>query len=237
MGQKILVVDDEAHIRGLLRLYLSREGFAVHEAEDGIAALRLARAEPFDLVVLDLLLPGTDGWQVCRELRAASPVPILMLTARDEEEDVVAGLELGADDYLTKPFSPRELVARIRALLRRSRPPEPAGQQILFGECVLDVEARELTVRGEVVACPAREFDLLALLAAHPRRCFSREQLLQALWGGEAYVEPRTVDVHVHRLRDKIESDAGRPRHLLTVWGVGYRFEPGGAQPLREPPQ
>jgi two-component system response regulator ResD len=227
---KILVVDDEEPIRGLLRLYLTREGFGVCEAADGDSALCLARTEQVDAVVLDLLLPGIDGWRVCTELRATSRVPILMLTARDEEEDVVAGLELGADDYLTKPFSPRELVARIRALLRRSRPPEAATQQVLFGECVLDLEARQLSVRGEPVACPAREFDLLALLATHPRRCFSREQLLQALWGGDAFVEPRTVDVHVHRLREKIEADASRPRHLLTVWGVGYRFEPGGAQ-------
>ena len=232
---KILVVDDEAHIRGVLRLYLTREGYEVTEAADGRHALALVGLHTFDLVVLDLLLPGTDGWEVCRQLRATSRVPILMLSARDEEADVIGGLELGADDYLTKPFSPRELVARIRALLRRVRPAEPQ-HQVLFGDCALDLDVRELTVSGLAVACPAREFALLTLLTTHPRRVFSREQLLQALWGGEAYVEPRTVDVHVHRLREKIEPDPARPRYLLTVWGVGYRFEPGGPSAGGESP-
>jgi two-component system response regulator ResD len=230
MAQRVLVIDDEAHIRELVRLYLQREGFEIDEAEDGEAGLTAAGGRTYDLIVLDVLLPRRDGWQVCREIRARSRVPIIMLTARDDESDVVVGLELGADDYLTKPFGPRELVARERALLRRSREPEPApdAERLQFPDFTLDLAARELVVRGTPVACPAKEFDLLWLLASNPRRVFSRDQLLEAVWGTAEFIEPRTVDVHVHRLRERVEPEPVRPRYLITVWGIGYRFEPGG---------
>lgn len=228
MAQCILVIDDEAHIRELVRLYLSREGFVISEADDGEMGARLAATGDFDLIVLDVLLPKKDGWQVCREIRAQSRVPILMLTARDDENDVVVGLELGADDYLTKPFGPREMVARVRALLRRTTGPEPGEQRLQFPDFAVDQVARELVVHGLRVPCPAKEFDLLWLLANHPRRVFSRDQLLEMVWGAADFIEPRTVDVHVHRLREKVEPEPGRPRYLLTVWGVGYKFEAGG---------
>lgn len=227
MGQRVLVIDDEAHIRELLRLYLSREGLGVLEAEDGEAGLSLAAGGGVDLIILDVLLPRKDGWQVCRELRARSRVPILMLTARDDESDIVIGLELGADDYLTKPFGPRELVARVRALLRRTREPEAPTERLQFPDFVLDKAARELVVRGSTVACPAKEFDLLWLLASSPRRVYSRDQLLEAVWGTQEYIEARTVDVHMHRLREKLEPEPAKPRYLVTVWGIGYKFEPG----------
>ncbi len=229
MTQTVLVVDDEAHIRELVRLYLSGEGFRVVEVVDGAAGLARAMAPDIDLVVLDLLLPHKDGWEVCRELRGARPrLPILILTARSEEEDVVRGLELGADDYLAKPFGPRELAARVRALLRRAQGETQEPNRLRFQDFSLDQTARELVVRGRPVPCPAKEFDLLWLLASSPRRVFSREQLLATLWGRAEYIEPRTVDVHVHRLREKVEPDPALPRYLRTVWGVGYKFEPGG---------
>ncbi len=229
MTQRILVIDDEAHIRELVRLYLSREGFVISEAEDGEAGLRLAEGGDFDLIVLDVLLPKKDGWQVCRELRARGRVPILMLTARDDESDVVVGLELGADDYLTKPFGPREMVARVRALLRRALPADVDATRLQFADFSVDRTARELLVRGVPTACPAKEFDLLWLLAGNPRRVYSRDTLLELVWGGNEYIEPRTVDVHIHRLREKLEPEPARPRYLLTVWGIGYKFEPGGS--------
>jgi len=230
MAQRVLVIDDEAHIRELLRLYLTRDGFEVILAEDGETGLRLAAEEAVDLVVLDVLLPRKDGWQVCRELRGRGRVPILMLTARDDEADIVVGLELGADDYVTKPFGPRELVARARALLRRSREPEAPADRLQFPDFSLDLTARDLVVRGRPVACPAKEFDLLWLLASNPRRVYTRDQLLDAVWGTQEYIEARTVDVHVHRLREKLEPEPSRPRYLLTVWGIGYKFEPGPHQ-------
>lgn len=230
MGQRILVIDDEAHIRELLRLYLSREGYEVLEAADGETGLRLAAA-PIDLVVLDVLLPRKDGWQVCRELRARTKVPILMLTARDDEADIVVGLELGADDYVTKPFGPRELLARARALLRRSgMHHDAAAERLHFPDFSLDKPARELVVRGVPAACPAKEFDLLWLLASNPRRVFTRDQLLDQVWGAQEYIEVRTVDVHIHRLRERVEPAPSRPRYLLTVWGIGYKFEPGSGR-------
>lgn len=221
----VLVIDDEAHIRELLRLYLTREGFAVVEAEDGEEGLRLATEGSVDLVILDVLLPKKDGWEVCRELRGSRQVPILMLTARDDEADIVVGLELGADDYVRKPFGPRELVARARALLRRSREADAAGR-LHFPDFSLDLAARELVVRGRALPCPAKEFDLIWLLASNPRRVYTREQLLEAVWGSGEFIEMRTVDVHVHRLREKLEPEPSRPRYLVTVWGIGYRFEP-----------
>ncbi len=232
-GGTILVVDDEPHIRELVKVFLEASGYRVLEAADGETALELARSSHPDLVVLDLMLPGTDGWEVCRRLRQASGLPIIMLTARTDEVDRVVGLELGADDYLTKPFSPRELVARVRAVLRRAGEragrPETADcsgpRRLAFACFALDREARELTVDGKPVPCPLKEFELLWTLATHPRRVFTREELLNLVWGYDYYGDLRTVDVHVRRLREKIEPDPARPRYLKTVWGVGYRFE------------
>ncbi len=222
---RILVVDDEPHIRELVRLYLSREGHEVAEAGDGDEALALATAGGLDLVVLDVMLPGCDGLEVCRQLRARTELPVIILSARGEEVDRILGLELGADDYLAKPFSPRELVARVKAVLRRSARSGPTHETMDFGDFALNLPARELLVRGRQVACPAREFDLLAFLAARPGRVFTREQLLEQVWGYEYFGDVRTVDVHVRRIREKIEPNPDEPRYLLTVWGVGYKFQ------------
>lgn len=231
----ILVVDDEANIRGLVSTYLKREGYAVLEASDGEAALRLARCEKVALVVLDLMLPGIDGLAVCRQLRQQGGPPIIMLTARSDEVDRVVGLELGADDYVTKPFSPRELVARVKAVLRRSVTPDreenrengqsAPAQRLTFTDFLIDYDARELHVRGERVPCPVKEFELLWLLVRNPNRVFTREQLLQLVWDYDYYGDLRTVDVHIRRLREKIEPADGEPRYIKTVWGVGYKFE------------
>jgi two-component system, OmpR family, alkaline phosphatase synthesis response regulator PhoP len=224
----ILVVDDEANLVDLVRGYLEREGYTVLAAADGLAALDLARAERPDLVILDLLLPGLDGLEVCRRLRRFSDAYVLMLTAKAEELDTIVGLAVGADDYVTKPFSPRELVARVRALLRRARagggatepgPPPPRR----FGDLGIDEARHEVTRCGATVALTAREFALLATLAAHPRRVFTRAQLLERVWG-DAYYDDHVVDVHIGNLRKKIEADPARPRYVETVRGVGYRF-------------
>jgi len=199
---------------------------------DGAAGLARALADPPDLVVLDLMLPSLDGLEVCRRLRAVAPVPVIMLTARGEEADRIAGLELGADDYVAKPFSPRELTARVKAVLRRAAggagavgPAPPEETALTAGSLELDVRSHEARVAGELVALTAREFDLLAHLMRHPRRAFRREELLEDVWGF-AYGDTSTVTVHVRRLREKIEADPSAPRHVCTVWGVGYRFEP-----------
>lgn len=225
MKQRVLVIDDEAHIRQLVTLYFTDAGFEVDQAVDGESGLQRALAGGYHLIVLDILLPVRDGWQVCKAIRDISDVPIMMLTARDDEDDVVVGLEMGADDYLKKPFGPRELLARARALLRRHKGSAEGPEVLEFADFRLDRQARELTVRGHVIPCPAKEFDLLWMLGSNPRRAFSREQLLEAVWGTGEFIEPRTVDVHIHRLREKVEPDPERPSYLLTVWGVGYRFE------------
>jgi DNA-binding response OmpR family regulator len=232
MSRLILVIDDEPNIRELCRLYLEQDGFAVAEAGDGIQGLERARALKPALVVLDLMLPGKNGFDVCRELRSLD-IPVVMLTARGDEVDKILGLELGADDYLTKPFSPRELVARVKAVLRRadrggaSAPmPEPA-ERLVFPDFVIDLAGRSLIVRGKPVECPPKEFDLLATLAQNPHRAFTREQLLAKVWDYSFYGDYRTVDVHVQRIRKKIEPDPEKPRYIKTVWGVGYKFEPG----------
>ncbi|GAB6933672.1 response regulator transcription factor [Calditerricola satsumensis] len=225
---RILVVDDEAPMRALLRLFLEQNGFAVSEAEDGHAALARARAEQPDLILLDIMLPGLDGWQVCRMLREESDVPIIMLTARDDVRDRVAGLDAGADDYLVKPFAEEELMARIRAVLRRAK---KAGDRLRAGPLVVDLRAREASCHGRRLALTPKEFDLLALLARHPGQVFDREQLIERVWGWDYEGDVRTVDTHVKALRAKLE-EAGCMRDLIeTVRGVGYRFAPQTARP------
>jgi DNA-binding response OmpR family regulator len=220
----ILVVDDEPKIATLARDYLEHAGFAVLTAADGPAALTAIRRNRPDLVVLDLGLPGLDGLDVTRELRRDSNLPIIMLTARDDELDKLLGLELGADDYLTKPFSPRELVARVRAVLRRADRPPEAAETIHAGEVVLDVPRMRVAVSGRSVELTATEFQLLATMAARPGRIFTRAQLLDALHGIAFESYERAIDSHVKNLRRKLEPDPRRPRYLLTVYGVGYRF-------------
>jgi two-component system, OmpR family, response regulator ResD len=224
--ETVLVVDDEPTIRDVVVQYLRREGYATLEAGDGNSARDLLEREWPSLVVLDLMLPGTDGLALCRWIRERSELPVIMLTARGEEADRIVGLELGADDYVTKPFSPRELVARVRTVLRRSAAPVHAHERLRFGELEIDAAAREVQKRGKVLRLTAREFDLLLFLARHPRRVFSRDQLMSRVWGYEPAFDSGTITVHVRRLREKIEDDPARPRHLETVWGVGYRLSP-----------
>lgn len=221
---RILVVDDEPHIRELVRLYLSKEGFEVLEATDGLEALDLVTSSEPSLIILDIMLPKIDGWEVLRAVRQKLSVPVIMLSAKGEEVDRVLGLELGADDYITKPFSPRELVARVKAVLRRTVKTEPEPEVLDFGHFTIDRSARELRVQGQIVPCPVKEFDLLWLLATNPNRTFTREQLLQKVWGYDFFGEARTVDVHVRRIREKIEPNPEEPIYVLTVWGVGYKF-------------
>jgi DNA-binding response OmpR family regulator len=223
---KVLVVDDEPTIREIVVGYLEREGFKTLEAADGNRARELIERDPPDLVVLDLMLPGTDGLELCRWIRSRSRVPVIMLTARGEESDRIVGLELGADDYVTKPFSPRELAARVRTVLRRAEPGDVAEERLSYDGLVIDSSTRDVIRGNEPLRLTAREFDLLWFLASHPRRVFSREQLMRRVWGYSAALDTGTVTVHVRRLREKIEDDPSRPRHLETVWGVGYRFAP-----------
>ena len=222
----ILLVDDEDYIQKLLAYPLEREGFRVLQARDGAEALERFASERVDLVVLDVMLPKLDGLEVCKRLRAESEVPIIMLTARDDELDKVLGLELGADDYITKPFSIREFRSRVRALLRRAAVPRQAdvGEVISAGELEIDLARRSVEVRGTPVQLTYVEFELLRTLASHPGRVYSRRMLLEALWGSADYREPRTIDVHVRHLREKLEDDAAEPEYILTVRGVGYRF-------------
>ena len=225
----ILLVDDEEAVQKLLTYPLERDGFRVVAARDGEEALERFAEAAFDLVVLDLMLPKLDGLEVCKRLRAGSSVPIIMLTARDDELDKVLGLELGADDYITKPFSIREFRSRVRALLRRAAAPRPAepgdGDELIEeGDVRIDIARRSVGVRGQEVQLTFVEFELLRVLAASPGRVFSRRQLLERLRGGADYREPRTIDVHVRHLREKIERDPRAPELILTVRGVGYRF-------------
>jgi two-component system, OmpR family, response regulator ResD len=222
----VLVVDDEPIVRDVVVRYLEREGYVTLEAGDGDDARRLVEQRRPDLVVLDVMLPGTDGLDLCRWIRARSELPVIMLTARGEEADRIVGLELGADDYVTKPFSPRELAARVRSVLRRSRATAVPTERLSFGDVVLDAETREVRRNGAEVRLTAKEFDLLWFLASHPRRVFGRDQLMSRVWGYEAALDTGTVTVHVRRLREKIEEDPSTPRHLQTVWGVGYRVVP-----------
>ena len=222
----ILLVDDEDSVQKLLAYPLERDGFRVIQARDGEEALERFASEHVDLVVLDLMLPKLDGLEVCKRLRAESEVPIIMLTARDDELDKVLGLELGADDYITKPFSIREFRSRVRALLRRASAPRSAqdAEVIAAQGLRVDLARRSVEVRGEPVQLTYVEFELLRTLASNPGRVYSRRMLLEALWGGADYREPRTIDVHVRHLREKLERDPGEPEYILTVRGVGYRF-------------
>lgn len=223
-GQRILIVDDEPRIREVVATYLRRDGYQVETAVDGESArLELVEFKP-DLVVLDIMLPAVSGFDVLNEIRRDGDIPVILLTARAEESDRVAGLELGADDYVVKPFSPRELVARVRTVLRRVGPKEPSGP-FEFDGIVVDTARRSVTVVGDSVDLTAREFDLLGFLVAHPHRVFSRGELLESVWGSSAeWQDPATVTVHVRRIRQKIEVDAQDPRWVQTVWGVGYRM-------------
>jgi DNA-binding response OmpR family regulator len=227
-GPTILVVDDEPSIVEVVSLYLNRAGFQVIVAQDGRTALDLLTHHRPDLVVLDLMLPGVDGLEITRRLRAEGNTPIIMLTARRAETDRILGLEMGADDYVVKPFSPQELVSRVRAVLRRvqAAPTAQTGGALDFDAIRIDPVTRLVTVHGREVTLTAKEFDLLYLLAGHPRQVFNRNQLLDRVWGQTAYLDPSTVTVHVRRLREKLEDDPGNPRYIHTVWGVGYKFEP-----------
>lgn len=222
----ILVVDDEATIREVLRRYLEREGYRVVEAADGESALAaIDEAEPA-LIVLDLMLPGVDGLEIARSLREVHSIPIVMLTARGELSDRIEGLELGADDYIVKPFSPREVTLRVQAVLRRQEEGTiEAGDPLELDGLALDPKTREVTIEGAPADLTAKEFDLLHFLMRHPRQVFSRDQLLDNVWGYEFYGDPSTVTVHIRRLREKIEADPSNPKRLLTVWGVGYKYE------------
>jgi DNA-binding response OmpR family regulator len=226
-GETILIVDDEPTIVEVVELYLRREGFEVQTAVDGLAALKAVQQQRPDLIVLDLMLPGMSGLELTRQIRASGALPIIMLTARGEETDRVVGLELGADDYVTKPFSPRELVARVKAVLRRAQPaPDPADAQVIaLGGLRLDMAARSATLDGQPIGLTVREFDLLHFLMRHPGQVFTREQLLDNVWGYTFASDMSTVTVHIRRLREKIERDPANPTFLQTIWGVGYRFE------------
>jgi DNA-binding response OmpR family regulator len=222
----VLVVDDEPIVREVVVRYLQREGHTTLEADHGDRARELLERETPDIVVLDVMLPGTDGLELCRWIRARSELPVILLTARGEEADRIVGLELGADDYVTKPFSPRELAVRVRTVLRRSTPAQDAAARLFFGDIEIDTRTRDVHKSGNELRLTAKEFDLLAFLAGHPRQVFGRDQLMSRVWGYEAALDTGTVTVHVRRLREKIETNPSEPEHLQTVWGVGYRLVP-----------
>ncbi|NPV72919.1 MAG: response regulator [Pelotomaculum sp.] len=227
---KILVVDDERKIREVVRMYLENEGFAVGEATDGREALNLLTGGKWDLLILDLMMPGVDGWSVCREVRKTTALPIIMLTARDAEVDRIVGLELGADDYVVKPFSPRELVARVKAVLRRSQIAPPAAQDgkpvvLNYPGLSINPESRLVLVNEQPVNLTPKEYDMLYLMARSPSRTFTREELIESVWGYDYFGDTRTVDTHVNRLRDKLQKASGYRSYISTVWGVGYKFE------------
>ena len=222
----VLVVDDEPIVRDVVVRYLRRDGFDTLEAADGEAARAAIETGRPELVVLDVMLPGIDGLELCRWIRARSQVPVILLTARGEEADRIVGLELGADDYVTKPFSPRELAVRVRTVLRRSHGRSTPSRQLGFGDVALDGASRIVTRAGEPVPLTVKEFDLLWFLASHPRTVFSRDQLMDRVWDYAAAVDSGTVTVHVRRLREKLERDPSEPQHLKTVWGAGYRLDP-----------
>jgi DNA-binding response OmpR family regulator len=224
---QILVVDDDRTVSDVVARYLEREGHDVTTVADGPAAIERATASPPDLVILDLMLPGLSGLEVCRQLRAIGPLPVIMLTARGDEGDRVAGLELGADDYVTKPFSPRELVLRVGAVLRRAQATLVVDAPVILadGGLVVDTAAHQATLDDQVLSLTAREYELLVYLLRNPRTAFTREQLFERVWGWSVG-DVSTVTVHVRRLREKIEADPAQPRRLVTVWGVGYRYEP-----------
>ena len=222
----VLVVDDEPIVREVIVRYLQRDGFTTLEAADGDRARELIETSELTLVVLDVMLPGTGGLELCRWIRGHSDLPVIMLTARGEEADRIVGLELGADDYVTKPFSPRELTARVRTVLRRAGSSAETPDVIRFYDVVVDSGSRVVTKGGCDVALTALEFDLLWFLGSNPRRVFSRSQIMDRVWGHSPALDSGTVTVHVRRLREKLETDPGHPTRIHTVWGVGYRFDP-----------
>lgn len=226
-SSRILIVDDEPMVREVLCEYLTHAGYTVDEAGDGLQAVELAAATNPDLILLDLMLPGLHGLEVLRTIRRTSQCPVILLSALGEEKDRVTGLEFGADDYVVKPFSPREVTARVRSVLRRSVNPDPIATEITFGDVHIDTVRHEVSRNGEAVELTKLEFDLLVHFASNPGQVFEREDLLRAVWGSsEEWQDPSTVTVHLRRLRQKIETDASEPRHLVTVYGVGYRFDP-----------
>lgn len=222
----ILVVDDEETIREVVRRYLENEGYRVSEAADGIQALEMIKEEPPELIVLDLMIPGIDGLTVTQHIRTDREIPIIMLTAKGEASDRIRGLDLGADDYITKPFSPQELVSRVRAVLRRVKGETESKNThpIILENIQIHSDSRTVKVRGEEINLTAKEFDLLWFLASNPDKVFSRSHLLAQVWEDAHYTDPTTVTVHIRRLREKVESDPGEPAHIQTVWGVGYKF-------------
>ena len=223
MPKKILIVEDEANIRELLRLYLEREGYTVLEAENGVEGIKKWKSDKPDMLLLDVMMPVMDGWAVCREIRAESDVPIIMLTAKGETADRVSGLEMGADDYIVKPLEMPEVIARVRAVFRRMAP-DDAPEKLSFDNLVIDKQAYDLVIKGKRVDAPPKEIDLLYVLASSPNRVFTRAQLLDDVWGFDYFGDTRTVDVHVKRLREKLEGVSDK-WELKTVWGVGYKFE------------
>ena len=223
MPKKILIVEDEANIRELLRLYLEREGYTVLEAENGVEGIKKWKSDKPDMLLLDVMMPVMDGWAVCREIRAESDVPIIMLTSKGETADRVSGLEMGADDYIVKPLEMPEVIARVRAVFRRMAP-DDAPEKLSFDNLVIDKQAYDLVIKGKRVDAPPKEIELLYFLASSPNRVFTRAQLLDDVWGFDYFGDTRTVDVHVKRLREKLEGVSDK-WELKTVWGVGYKFE------------
>ncbi|HHV61947.1 MAG TPA: response regulator transcription factor [Firmicutes bacterium] len=224
---KILIVDDDRYVTELLEIYLKREGFEVRSASDGVTALSLAADIKPDLVILDIMLPGVSGWEVCRKLRTSSDVPVIMLTAKGEKLDKLKGFELGTDDYVTKPFDADELVERVKAFLRRARPDAfGGGDEVRHADLYMNRRSRSVEVKGREITLSPKEFDLLWYMASNPNRVFNRDELLEKVWGYEYFGGVRTVDTHIKQLRQKIEEDPDAPRYIHTVWGVGYKFNP-----------
>ena len=225
MKTKILLVDDDPNIRQLVNLYLEKEGFEVVMADRGDEAVKIFKSTPPNLILLDVMLPGMDGWQVCREVRKVSNIPIIMPTAKDETFDKVLGLELGADDYMVKPFEMKELVARIKAVLRRFQNSETPAKELVFPGLTINISQYTVTFMGRELEMPPKELELLYFLASHPGMVFTREQLLEQVWGYDYFGDSRTVDVHVKRLREKLSAGEQMGWQIKTVWGVGYKFE------------
>ena len=222
---RVLIVDDDPNINQLIKLYLEKEGYETETAERGDDALNLFKKNPPQIVLLDLMLPGMDGWQVCREIRKISTIPIIMLTAKDETFDKVLGLELGADDYMTKPFDPKELIARIKAVMRRTQTAVAPERELAFPNLVINMSTSLVTYNGKDIEMPPKEIELLYFLAAHPNKVFTRDQLLEQVWGFDYFGDSRTVDVHIKRIREKLPGSEEYGWQIKTVWSVGYKFE------------
>ena len=222
---RVLIVDDDPNINQLIKLYLEKEGYETETAERGDDALNLFKKNPPQIVLLDLMLPGMDGWQVCREIRKISTIPIIMLTAKDETFDKVLGLELGADDYMTKPFDPKELIARIKAVMRRTQTAVAPERELAFPNLVINMSTYLVTYNGKAIEMPPKEIELLYFLAAHPNKVFTRDQLLEQVWGFDYFGDSRTVDVHIKRIREKLPGSEEYGWQIKTVWSVGYKFE------------